>query len=63
MGKKSEQELLTEAQMQLEIVARKIDEMLPRTHRKRRKKVKTDGPIMSCDLGLECEEALDDGSK
>lgn len=56
MSENTEEDLLKIAQEQLEIVAKKIDEALPRTKRKRTKKVKIDGPILAEDLELEAEE-------
>jgi hypothetical protein len=49
------EELLKHAESQLEVLSKKINEMLPRTRRKRSKKVKIEGPILSEDLGLEGE--------
>ena len=49
------QDLLKEAEVQLDIVSKKINEMLPRTRKKRAKKVKIEGPILSEDMGLEAE--------
>lgn len=54
----SAEELLKLAQEQLDMVSKKIDEALPRTRRKRSKKVKTDGPILAEDLALETSEEV-----
>lgn len=54
-SEKETEELLKQAEMQLEVVSQKINEMLPRTRRKRSKKVKIEGPILSEDMGLEGE--------
>lgn len=56
MAESPEQELLKLAQEQLELVSKKIEEALPRTRRKRTKKVKIDGPILAEDLQLEAED-------
>ena len=50
------EKLLQEAQSRLSIISRKIDEQLPRVRRKRAKRVKTDGPVLADDLGLEAPE-------
>jgi len=57
-SEESSEELIKIAQEQLSLVAKKIDEALPRTRRKRSKKVKTDGPILAEDLGLEVSEEV-----
>lgn len=55
MSAEEVKELLKHAEAQLDIVSNKLNEMLPRTRRKRAKKVKVDGPILSEDMGVESE--------